>query len=102
VKNPLFGRRLLLTFNIHIMVFQLKTPNDEKINVEHVHDGKKYLTHYKLNQVRENNCISQFSPKFSGASWCDRAAATKLCRATALKITLSKEITFSSTTTSRH
>jgi hypothetical protein len=42
---------MLLTFNIHVMSFQLKNPKDEKIGVDHVRDGKKYATHFTLNEV---------------------------------------------------
>jgi hypothetical protein len=51
VKDPLFGRKLLLTFNIHIMCFQLKNSKDERIGVEHVRDSKKYAMFFKLNEV---------------------------------------------------
>jgi hypothetical protein len=51
VKDPLFSRRLLLTFDIHIMCFQLKNPKDEKIGVDHVRDSKKYAMFFKLNEV---------------------------------------------------
>jgi hypothetical protein len=51
VKDPLFSKRLLLTFDIHIMCFQLKNPKDEKIGVDHVRDGKKYAMFFKLNEV---------------------------------------------------
>jgi hypothetical protein len=55
VNDTQFSRRLLLTFNINIMVFQLSNPKDEKIGVPHVRDGKKYPTHYQLNEVTKAN-----------------------------------------------
>jgi hypothetical protein len=104
VKNRLFGRRLLLTFNINIMAFQLKNLTDEKIGVEHVQGGNKYLPHLALSQVMKvlfNFLLPPTSKcKYSGASWCDRTVATKWCRATVLKITLSRVITFLPSTTS--
>jgi hypothetical protein len=57
VNNNQFSRRLLLTFNIHIMVFQLSNPKDEKIGVTHVRDGKKYPTHYQLSEVTKVSLI---------------------------------------------
>jgi hypothetical protein len=51
VKDRLFGKSLLLTFNINIMVFQLKNPTDGKIGVEYVQGGNKYSPTLALSDV---------------------------------------------------
>jgi hypothetical protein len=65
VKDPLFSKQLLLTFNIHIMCFQLKNPKDERIGVEHVRDSKKYAMFFKLSEVTNfcyNFCLLTPNP----------------------------------------
>lgn len=51
IKDPLFTRKLLVTVNIHIHSYELKDPKDEKINTEHLKDGKKYMKFLKLQEV---------------------------------------------------
>jgi hypothetical protein len=51
IRDPLFARKLLLTFNIHIFSYELKDPKAERIYTEHVKDGTKYLKFMKLPEV---------------------------------------------------
>jgi hypothetical protein len=51
VKDPRFSSRLLLSFDVHVMVFQLSNATDEKIGVEHVQGGTKYLPYFMLREV---------------------------------------------------
>jgi hypothetical protein len=51
VKDRLFSKQLLLTFNVVIMAFQLKDPTDVKIGVEFVRGGTKYLPYLALSEV---------------------------------------------------
>jgi hypothetical protein len=51
VKDPRFSSRLLLSFNVYITVFQLSNATDEKIGVEQVQGGTKYLPYFTLREV---------------------------------------------------
>jgi hypothetical protein len=61
VKDPLFSRRLLLSFNIWILSYQLKNPKDNKIGVDHVPGGRKYFPNLKLHEVTKTNFVRLLS-----------------------------------------